>query len=73
MCEKLLQTLVQYQIQHGGNPDTLRLNPNYYRIILGQMAYPEWLIQRKIMNIEQTFLGIPVEITSEIQTFEIRE
>ncbi|UIJ67036.1 hypothetical protein LW858_01550 [Bacillus cereus] len=47
MCEELLQALVQYQMQQRENPNTLRLNPDYYRMILEQLAYPEWLIQKK--------------------------
>lgn len=73
VCEKLLQALVQFQMQRKRNPSTLRLNPNYYRIILEQLTYPEWLVERKIMNLEQTFLGVPVELTHEIKTFEIKE
>lgn len=73
MCEKLLQALAQYQIHQGENPNTLRLNPGYYRMILEQFAYPDWLIKRKLMNLGQTFLGIPVEVTDEIQMFEIRK
>ncbi|MDA1681031.1 hypothetical protein [Bacillus cereus group sp. TH152-1LC] len=73
VCEKLLQALVQFQMQKGANPDTLRLNPDYYRMILEQLAYPEWLIYRKMVNLEQIFLGVPVELTNEIKTFEIRE
>ncbi|QWI73079.1 hypothetical protein ER45_029335 (plasmid) [Bacillus mycoides] len=72
VCEKLLQALVQYQMQQGRNPDTLRLNPDYYRTILEQLAYPRWLIKRKIRNLEQTFLGIQVELTHEVKTFEMR-
>ncbi|KXY34874.1 hypothetical protein [Bacillus sp. FSL K6-0067] len=73
VCEKLLQALVQFQMQQRGNTNTLRLSPDYYRTILEQLAYPEWLIQKKIMHLEQTFLGVPVELTNEIKTFEIRE
>lgn len=42
VCEKLLQALVQFQMQQRENPNTLRLNPDYYRMILEQLAYPEW-------------------------------
>ncbi|MBG9537558.1 phage protein [Bacillus thuringiensis] len=73
VCEELLQALVQFQIQQRGQTSTLRLNPDYYRMILEQLAYPEWLIQKKIMKLEQTFLGVSVELTNEIKTFEIRE
>ncbi len=72
VCEKLLQALIQFQVKQGGNPGTLRLNPDYYKIILEQLAYPEWLIKRKMLNLEQTFLGIKVELTHEVQTFEIK-
>ncbi|AHA75677.1 MULTISPECIES: hypothetical protein [Bacillus] len=73
VCEQLLQALVQYQMQAGENPNTLRLNPDYYRMILEQLAYPEWLMDRKMKKLEKTFLGVPVELTNEIKTFEIRE
>ena len=72
MCEKLLQTLVQYQMQQGEKPDTLRLNQDYYRTVLEQLAYPDWLIEKKITNSDQTFLGVKVELTSEVETFEMR-
>ncbi|MGR5865951.1 hypothetical protein ACT7DZ_24935 [Bacillus cereus] len=38
---------------------------------MSNWVYPEWLIQKKIMNLEQTFLGASVELTNEIKTFEI--
>ncbi|MCQ6531271.1 hypothetical protein, partial [Bacillus mycoides] len=63
MCEKLLQALVQYQMQQGEKPHTLRLNQDYYRTVLEQLAYPDWLIEKKITNSEQTFLGVKVELT----------
>ncbi|PGT77804.1 hypothetical protein COD14_07005 [Bacillus cereus] len=72
MCEKLLQALVQYQMQQGEKPDTLRLNQDYYRTVLEQLAYPDWLIEKKITNSEQTFLGVKVELTSEVEMFEMR-
>lgn len=72
MCEELLQALVQYQMQQGKNPNIVRLNPDYYRVILEQLAYPEWLIQKKLRNLEQIFLGIQVELTHEVTTFEMK-
>nr|WP_308201886.1 hypothetical protein [Bacillus mycoides] len=72
MCEKLLQALVQYQMQQGEKSDTLRLNQDYYRTILEQLAYPDWLIEKKITNSDQTFLGVKVELTSEVEMFEMR-
>ncbi|MCQ6531283.1 hypothetical protein NPX89_31440, partial [Bacillus mycoides] len=35
-------------------------------------AYPDWLIEKKITNSEQTFLGVKVELTSEVEMFEMR-
>ena len=72
MCEELLQALVQYQMQQGEKPNTLRLNQDYYKTVLEQLAYPDWLIDKKIKNLDQTFLGVQVELTSEVETFEMR-
>ncbi|EJR68628.1 hypothetical protein IIO_00156 [Bacillus cereus VD115] len=72
MCEELLQALVQYQLLQGERPNTLRLNQDYYRTVLVQLAYPDWLIEKKIKNVDQTFLGVQVELTSEVETFEMR-
>ncbi|MEK4710795.1 hypothetical protein [Bacillus sp. FSL R10-2780] len=44
VCEELLEALIHYQNREGRNPDILRLNPDYYQIILQQLAYPKWLI-----------------------------
>ncbi|PNK22049.1 hypothetical protein CBR56_30025, partial [Bacillus thuringiensis] len=30
------------------------------------------LIEKKIKNLDQTFLGVEVELTSEVETFEMR-
>lgn len=70
--EKLLQAVVQYQLHQKGNPGILRLNQDYYRTILKQLAYPKWLIEKKIKSLNQTFLGVQVELTSEVEMFEIR-
>ncbi|WP_228415004.1 hypothetical protein [Bacillus thuringiensis] len=72
MCEELLQALVQYQMQQGEKLSTLRLNQDYYKTVLEQLAYPDWLIEKKIKNLDQTFLGVEVELTSEVETFEMR-
>ncbi|ANN30896.1 hypothetical protein A9498_04045 [Bacillus thuringiensis serovar coreanensis] len=73
MCEELLQALVQYQLQQGEKPNTLRLNQDYYRAVLKQLAYPDWLIEKKIKNLNQSFLGVQVELTREVETFEMRQ
>ncbi|PEO55420.1 hypothetical protein [Bacillus toyonensis] len=73
MCEELLQALVQYQLQQGEKPNALRLNQDYYKTVLEQLAYPDWLIEKKIKNLDQSFLGVQVELTSEVETFEMRQ
>lgn len=73
ICEKLLQAVIQYQLQQGERPNILRINQDCYRTILEQLAYPDWLIENKINNLDQTFLGIQVELTNEIEMFEVRK
>ncbi|MBC6972981.1 hypothetical protein H9I32_11500 [Bacillus sp. Xin] len=73
VCEELLGELVKYQMRQKGNPDVLRVNPNYYRMLLEQLAYPEWLIKRKMNTVNQTLLGINVEITGQIKKFELQK
>ncbi|PEA88308.1 hypothetical protein [Bacillus thuringiensis] len=73
ICEKLLQAVIQYQLQQGERPNILRINQGCYRTILEQLAYPDWLIENKINNLDQTFLRIQVELTNEIEMFEVRK
>ena len=57
----------------GENPDLLRINPNYYRMILEDLAYPEWLIRKKGEKMkDHELLGIRIELTNQIETFEMR-
>ena len=70
--EELLEELIKYQMCQKGNPDVLRVNPDYYRMLLEQLAYPEWLIKRKMDMVNQTLLGINVEITDKIKKFELQ-
>ncbi|MEB9667798.1 MULTISPECIES: hypothetical protein [Bacillus cereus group] len=39
ICEELLQALVQYQMEQVEKPNILRLNQDYYRTVLEQLAY----------------------------------
>ncbi|WP_170927434.1 hypothetical protein [Bacillus cereus] len=52
MCEELLQALVQYQMQQGEKLSTLRLNQDYYKTVLEQLAYPDSINEYKIMKWE---------------------
>ncbi|HHK5536639.1 hypothetical protein ACT7C9_00145 [Bacillus cereus] len=72
VCEELLCELVEYKMLQGEKPDLLRINPNYYRVILEDFAYPEWLIRKKEKMKEQELLGIRIEITDQIEKFEMR-
>ncbi|HFJ9286157.1 TPA: hypothetical protein ACGW44_004054 [Bacillus toyonensis] len=72
VCEELLCELVEYKMLQGEKPDLLRINPNYYRMILEDLAYPEWLIRKKEKMKEHELLGIRIEITDQIEKFEMR-
>ncbi|MBZ8126070.1 hypothetical protein [Bacillus thuringiensis] len=71
-CEELLCELVEYKMLQGEKPNLLRINPNYYRMILEDLAYPEWLIRKKQKAKEHELLGIRVQITEQIEKFEMR-
>ncbi|WP_459503112.1 hypothetical protein [Bacillus sp. C1] len=73
ICEELLKRLVEYQVLQKRNPDVLRLNPDYYRTLLEQLAYPEWLIEKQMSMSDKKLLGIHVEITDEVEKFELPE
>ena len=72
VCEELLCELVEYKMLQGEKPDLLRINPNYYRMILEDLAYPEWLIRKKEKMKEHELLGIRIELTNQIEKFEMR-
>ncbi|MEH7755170.1 hypothetical protein V7457_29475 [Bacillus toyonensis] len=72
VCEELLCELVEYQMLQGEKPNLLRINPNYYRMILEDLAYPEWLIRKKQKVKDHGLLGIRLEITDQIEKFEMR-
>ncbi|MBX0352974.1 hypothetical protein ACW4EZ_21570 [Bacillus toyonensis] len=72
VCEELLCELVEYQMLQGEKPNLLRINPNYYRMILEDLAYPEWLIRKKQKVKYHDLLGIRIEITDQIEKFEMR-
>ncbi|MGN4766212.1 MULTISPECIES: hypothetical protein [Bacillus] len=71
-CEELLCELVEYKMLQGEKPNLLRINPNYYRMILEELAYPEWLIRKKKKVKNHGLLGIRIEITDQIEKFEMR-
>ncbi|HDR3658816.1 hypothetical protein [Bacillus cereus] len=72
ICEELLCELAEYKMLQGEKPDLLRINSNYYRMVLEELAYPEWLIRKKEKVKERELLGIRIEITDQIEKFEMR-
>lgn len=72
ICEELLYELAEYKMLQGEKPDLLRINPNYYKMVLEELAYPEWLIRKKEKMKEWELLGIRIEITDQIEKFEMR-
>ncbi|MGG0321855.1 hypothetical protein [Bacillus mycoides] len=71
ICEELLCELAEYKMLQGETPDLLRINPNYYRMVLEELAYPEWLVRRKVKVKEWELLGIRIKITDQIEKFEM--
>ncbi|PEF61129.1 hypothetical protein [Bacillus cereus] len=71
ICEELLCELAEYKMVQGDKPDLLRINPNYYRMVLEELAYPEWLIREKEKVQEPNLLGIRIEITDQIEKFDL--
>ncbi|ANS45908.1 hypothetical protein BT246_04700 [Bacillus thuringiensis] len=71
-CEELLCELAEYKMLQGEKPDVVRINPNYYRMVLEELAYPKWLIRKKEKVKAWELLGIRIEITDQIETFEMR-
>lgn len=45
--EELLEALIKYRKFNGKNPDILQVNPRYFRSLLEELNYPEWLIKKK--------------------------
>lgn len=45
--EELLEVIIKYKRNTGRNPYMLKLNPTYFRNILEELNYPQWIIKRK--------------------------
>ncbi|PFE67383.1 hypothetical protein CN316_20490 [Bacillus cereus] len=70
--EELLAALVNYQkINNGKSPDKLRINPIHFKNLLEELGYPEWMIKKKEKETTKKLLGVPIELTEEVQKFEI--
>ncbi|MGE1105898.1 hypothetical protein ACQJ2X_07595 [Bacillus wiedmannii] len=69
--EELLEAIIKYKRNTGRNPNMLKLNPTYFRSILEELNYPEWIIKKKMTEMKKSIFGVPVELTDEVKEFEI--
>ncbi|EEM55720.1 MULTISPECIES: hypothetical protein [Bacillus cereus group] len=69
--EELLEAVIKYKRNTGRNPNMLKLNPNYFRSILEELNYPEWIIEKKMTEMKKSIFGVQVELIGEIEKFEI--
>ncbi|MDA2637430.1 hypothetical protein PDQ79_23315 [Bacillus cereus] len=69
--EKLLEGIIKYKRNMGRNPDTLKLHPTYFRTILEELNYPEWIIKKKMTEMKKSIFGVSVELTDRVEKFEI--
>ncbi|HDX9691071.1 hypothetical protein P4388_14515 [Bacillus thuringiensis] len=69
--EELLEAIIRYKRNSGKNPDVLKLNPTYFRNILEELNYPEWIIKKKMSEMKKSIFGVPVELTEAVEKFEL--
>ncbi|HDR8243860.1 hypothetical protein CON17_11895 [Bacillus thuringiensis] len=69
--EELLEVIIRYKRNTGRNPDMLKLNPIYFRNILEELNYPEWVIKKKMTEMKKSIFGVPVELTDAVEKFEL--
>jgi len=69
--EELLEAFLNYRRNTGENPDRLRMNPIYFRNLLEEMDYPEWIIKKKEAEKKKNIFGVPVELTDVVEKFEM--
>ncbi|HDR7413692.1 TPA: hypothetical protein QCX14_003820, partial [Bacillus toyonensis] len=55
----------------GRNPDVLKLNPTYFRNILEELNYPQWIIKKKMTEMKKSIFGVSVELTDAVEKFEL--
>lgn len=69
--EEVFKAITNYQQINGKRPTSLKMNPTYFRNLLKELNYPEWLIEQKATEKTKSLLGISVELTDELKTFKI--
>ncbi|HDX9609122.1 hypothetical protein COM21_12225 [Bacillus toyonensis] len=69
--EELLEVIIKYKRNTGRNPYMLKLNPTYFRNILEELNYPQWIIKKKMTEMKKSIFGVPVELTGAVEKFEL--
>ncbi|ASZ65876.1 phage protein [Bacillus cereus BAG1X2-3] len=69
--EELLEVIIRYKRNTGRNPDVLKLNPTYFRNILEELNYPQWIIKKKMTEMKKSIFGVSVELTDAVGKFEL--
>ncbi|MCU4815680.1 hypothetical protein OCF43_07365 [Bacillus cereus] len=69
--EELLEAIIRHKRNTGKNPDVLQLNPTYFRNILEELNYPQWIIKKKMTEMKKSIFGLPVELTDAVEKFEL--
>ncbi|HHT7228232.1 hypothetical protein ABEY48_14865 [Bacillus mycoides] len=71
--EELLEALIKYRRFNGKNPDILQVHPKYFRNLLEELNYPEWLIKKKEAETgtKKSLLGVAVELTDAVEKFKL--
>lgn len=53
--EELLEVIIKYKRNTGRNPYMLKLNPTYFRNILEELNYPQWIIKKKMTEMKKAY------------------
>ncbi|MFT4141217.1 MAG: hypothetical protein QM671_19895 [Bacillus sp. (in: firmicutes)] len=69
--EELLEVIITYKRNTGRNPEMLKLHPAYFKKILEELNYPEWIIKKKMTEMKKSIFGVPLELTDVVETFEL--
>ncbi|PEA90114.1 hypothetical protein [Bacillus thuringiensis] len=69
--EELLEVIIRYKRNTGRNPNVLKLNPTYFRNILEELNYPQWIIKKKMTEMKKSIFGVSVELTDAVEKFEL--
>ncbi|MBU5215511.1 hypothetical protein KQI67_02135 [Bacillus albus] len=69
--EELLEVIIRYKRNTGRNPDVLKLNSTYFRNILEELNYPQWIIKKKMTEMKKSIFGVSVELTDAVEKFEL--